>query len=90
MERKMEAREAVGCFERLIEDLNTEGDVAIVERDGAPLATIMPYSLYEALRDAGFDSISAGAERAAMSDDEAMELALRVIAEIRAEQHQGA
>ena len=90
MERNIEAREAARCLERLVEDLAADDEIAIVRRDGAPLAAVVPYSLCQALRDAGFASINAGAERAGMTEDEAMELALRVIAEDRAERRRPA
>jgi prevent-host-death family protein len=88
MERKIGAFEARRQFGKVLNEVVAKGDRYVVERHGEPVAAVVPIRLYEQWkreRDAFFDRMEAIAERANMSEDEAMALALEAQRAVRAE-----
>ena len=64
----------------LLRDLEATRQDIVVERDGKPVAALVPintYLLWKQKRDEFFAEWEAIAKRANLSEDEAMELALR-------------
>jgi prevent-host-death family protein len=84
----------VGAFEArrqfgdLIEAAGYKGQSTVVERNGKPLAAIVPLQVlqdWERRREQFFAQARATAEQSHLTDDEAMELALQAVAEVRVE-----
>jgi prevent-host-death family protein len=74
--RAFEARQKFG---KLLRDVQSMGNPIVVERNGEPVAAVIPIDLYRSWkreRDALFASIRSSGEYADLSEEEAMELAL--------------
>ena len=79
MERIVGALEARRKFGKLLRDVETKGSPVIVQRNGEPVVAVVPINLYRSWkreRDALFESIRSSGQRAGLSEEEAMELAL--------------
>lgn len=79
MERTVAAFAARRQFGQLLREVETLQEQVIVERNGHPVAALVPIAVYEQWkrqRDAFFDRLEATAARANLSEDEAIALAL--------------
>jgi prevent-host-death family protein len=79
MTRTVAAFAARRQFGHLLHDVETRQEEVIVERNGHPVAALVPIAVYEQWqrqRDAFFDRLEATAVRANLSEEEAMNLAL--------------
>jgi prevent-host-death family protein len=88
--KKISAWEARRNFGKLLNEVSRNRQPVIVESHGEPVAAVVPLHVlrsFEQQRDRVFDTMQKAAERANMSEEDAMRLANEVIAEVRAEQH---
>jgi prevent-host-death family protein len=72
MERMIPASEAGESFGTILEDVQARGDWVIVERDGTPVAAVVPIDFYERwkrTREAYFARMEAAAARASLSEE---------------------
>lgn len=79
VERVIGAFEARRTFGKLLRDVEAKRGPVVVERNGEPVAAVVPMDLYNRWkedREALFGSIRTAAERANLTDQEAMTLAL--------------
>ena len=79
MARAVAAFTARHQFGQLLHDVETRQEQVIVERNGHPVAALVPIAVYEQWRrqrKAFFDRLEAAAARADLSEQEAMDLAL--------------
>lgn len=87
MEKTIGAFEVRRNFGKVLQGV-TRGDKVVVEKNGAPVAVVVPIELYERWkqrRAAFFKQIQAMAEEANLSEPEAEQLAAEAIAATRAE-----
>lgn len=87
MERTIDAADMRRGLDEMLDGVATSGDQVVVERDGRPVAAVVPMRLYEQWkreRDAFFDRIEATTRRVNMPEDEAMALALDAQRAVRA------
>jgi len=88
MERTVAAFTARRQFGQLLREVETRQEQVIVERNGHPVAVLVPISVYEQWkrrRDAFFDRLDATSARANLSEDEALVLTLEGQRSARAE-----
>jgi len=86
MEKKITALEASRSFGQILEDILARGDNYVVERQGTPIAVVVPIEVYEQWkhsRERFFDMLGIAQSNANMSAEEADELAAEVIKAIR-------
>jgi prevent-host-death family protein len=88
MVRQIDAKDASEHFEQVLDAVTSGDESYLVERDGEAVAAVVPIALYKELRRSVFESIREAAERANMSEDEAMALALEAQAAVRVERRQ--
>jgi prevent-host-death family protein len=76
-------------FDQILDGVTRKGEQIVIERDGEPVAAVVPFLLYEQWKhswDSFFDRIEQMARNADMDEDEAMALALEAQQAVRAEQ----
>ena len=77
MEKTVSSREASSRFGDVLRDVSDQGDRYVVERDGVPLAAVVPFALYaqwKRRRENFFRQMREAAERANLNEDEAIRL----------------
>lgn len=87
MEKTIGAFEARRAFGKVLQDV-IRGDKVVVEKNGEPIAAVVPIALYEQWkreRQAFFDEMRTISERVNMPEDEALQLVAEAIAAVRAE-----
>ena len=78
MEKTVSSQDAPGRFGDLLQGVSDKGDRYVVEHDGVPLAAVVPFSLYaqwKRRREGFFGQIRETADRAGLSEAEALRLA---------------
>lgn len=86
MERIIAAFTARRQFGQLLDQVMARGDRFVVERNGKPMAAVVPIEVYEqwkVSRDTFFDTMRTVAERVNLPEAEAMELATEAIQAVR-------
>jgi len=89
MERAIAAFTARRQFGQLLDQVMARGDQFVVERNGKPVAALVPIDVYEqwkASREAFFDNLRQIAERVNLPEDDAMDLANEAVAAVRRRQ----
>lgn len=89
MERAIAAFTARRQFGQLLDQVMAQGDQFVVERNGKPVAALVPIDVYEqwkASREAFFDNVRQIAERVNLPEDDAMDLANEAVAAARRRQ----
>lgn len=87
MEKTIAACDARRQFGKILTDVLTHGDRFVVERDGQPVAAVVPIEVYEQckkVRSVFFARARAAAQRANLSPDEADQLAEEAVRAMRA------
>lgn len=77
MEKTVSSQDAPGRFGDLLQGVSDKGDRYVVERDGVPLAAVVPFALYsqwKRRREGFFEQIRESADRAGLVEDEAIRL----------------
>lgn len=88
MEKTVSSSDAPERFSELLREVSDQGDRYVVERDGVPLAAVVPFALYsqwKRQRQAFFDQVRETAERADLSEDEAIRLTDEAKARVRSQ-----
>jgi prevent-host-death family protein len=88
MEKMIGAFEARRKLGKILKEVSGKGDRYVVEYHGEPVAAVVPIQLYEQWkrrREAFFDTMRLTAERANMSEEEAMTLAQEAIQAVRSQ-----
>jgi len=78
MEKTVSSQDAPGRFGDLLQGVSDKGDRYVVEHDGVPLAAVVPFALYsqwKGRREGFFGQIRETADRAGLSEAEALRLA---------------
>jgi hypothetical protein len=78
MEKTVSSQDAPGRFGDLLQGISDKGDRYVVERDGVPLAAVVPFALYSQWKGRGegfFGKMRETADRAGLSEAEALRLA---------------
>lgn len=78
MEKTISSQDAPQRFRDLLQDVSDNGDRFVVERDGVPLAAVVPFALYaqwKRRRENFFRLMRETAEGANLSDENAIQLA---------------
>jgi prevent-host-death family protein len=92
MEKKIGAFEARRTFGKVLRDVG-RGDKVVVERNGEPVAAVVPIELYQQWkrrRDAFFEHVQRVSERSTLSEEEAFRLVEEAVAAVRAEDESSA
>lgn len=87
MEQRMSAWEARRQFGKVLKDVTREGTAFIVESHGEEVAAIVPMRNYRMMQRQFqnlHDQLKSISESVNLSEDEAMQLALDAVAEVRA------
>ena len=87
MERTIDVDEAHRTFGAVLQGAN-RGDTIVVERNGEPMAAVVPITLYNTWkreRQAFFDEMRAISEQVNLPEDEAARLVAEAIVAVRAE-----
>jgi len=77
MEKTVSSQDAPQRFRDLLQDVSDNGDRFVVERDGVPLAAVVPFALYsqwKRRRETFFRDMRGTAERANLTESEAVQL----------------
>jgi len=77
MEKTISTQDVPRRIGDLVHEVSDNGDRYVVERDGVPQAAVIPFDLYaqwEQRRQRFFDLMRETAERANLSEDEAIQL----------------
>jgi prevent-host-death family protein len=77
MEKTVSSQDATERFGDLLQDVSNKGDRYVVEQNGVPLAVVVPLALYsqwKRRRESFFQQMREAAERADMSETEAIRL----------------
>jgi hypothetical protein len=77
MERTVSSQDATGRFGDLLQGVPDKGDRYVVERDGVPLAAVVPFVLYsqwKQRRESFFGQMRETADKVGLSEDEAIQL----------------
>jgi prevent-host-death family protein len=77
MEKTVSSQDAPQRFSDLLQEVSDKGDRYVVERDGVPLAAVVPFALYSQWkhrRKSFFQQMRETAERANLSENEAVRL----------------
>lgn len=88
MEKMIGAFEARRQLGKILKEVSGKGDRYVVEYHGEPVAAVVPIQLYEQWkrrREAFFDKMRLTAERANLSEEEAMTLAQEAIQAVRSQ-----
>ncbi len=78
MEKTVSSQDALGRFGDLLQGVSDKGDRYVVEQDGVPLAAVVPFALYaqwKGRREGFFGQMRDSADRAGLSEVEALRLA---------------
>ncbi len=78
MEKTVSSQDAPGRFGDLLQGVSDKGDRYVVEQDGVPLAAVVPFALYaqwKGRREGFFGQMRDSADRAGLSEVEALRLA---------------
>lgn len=78
MEKTVSSQEAPRRFGDLLQEVADNGDRYVVEQDGVPLAAVVPFALYsqwKRRREGFFRQMRESADRAGLSEAEALRLA---------------
>lgn len=78
MEKTVPSQDAPGRFGDLLQGVSDKGDRYVVEQDGVPLAAVVPFALYsqwKRRREGFFGQMRETADRADLSETEALRLA---------------
>jgi antitoxin (DNA-binding transcriptional repressor) of toxin-antitoxin stability system len=89
MEKTIAADEVRRSLGRILQDVAEHGDRVVVERDGQPVAAMVPIDLYNQWKRSRADFFSRmdeAARRADLTPDEADQLAADGVAAVRASQ----
>jgi prevent-host-death family protein len=81
------AFEARRKFGKVLDAVGFRGDAVVVEKNGEPLAAIVPIQFlerWEEQRRAFFDEMRAVSKRSSLSEEEAQELVGQAVQEVRA------
>lgn len=87
MERTIGAFDVRRQFGKVLNEVVAKGDTDVVARHGEPIAAVVPISVYEQwkrAREAFFDRLEATAQRASLTEDEALALANDAVRAVRA------
>jgi prevent-host-death family protein len=90
MEKEIASFTARRQFGQLLDDVMANGDRFVVERNGKPVAAVVPIALYEQWkrsREAFFERWRQAAERANVSPEEADALAKEAVSAVRHQDH---
>lgn len=77
MEKTVSSQDAPERFGDLLQGVSDKGDRYVVEQDGVPLAAVVPFALYSQWkhrREGFFGQIREAADRANLSESEAIRL----------------
>ncbi len=77
MEKTVSSKDVSQVIGDLLEDVSRQGDRYVVERDGVPLAVVVPFALYaqwKRRREDFFQLIRETAEHANLSEENAIQL----------------
>lgn len=77
MEKTVSSQDVPQRFGDLLREVSDKGDRYVVERDGVPLAAVVPFALYsqwKRRRESFFGQMRETADRANLSEDEAVRL----------------
>ncbi len=77
MEKTVSSQAAPEQFGDLLQEVSDKGDRYVVERDGVPLAAVVPFALYsqwKRRREGFFGQMRETAKRANLSESEAIRL----------------
>jgi len=88
MEKTVSSQEVPGRFGDLLQEVSDKGDRYVVERDGVPLAAVVPFALYaqwKRRREDFFRQMREAADRANLSEDEATRLTNEARRAVRSE-----
>lgn len=91
MERTIGAIEAQRDFKTVLDEVSVHGESYVVERQGAAIAAVVPMHIYEQwkhIREGFFDRLARTAERAGMTEENGMALALEAQRSARARSRQ--
>lgn len=86
MEKIVGASEVGRSFGRILREVEVKGDKFVVERNGQPVAALVPLDIYlrwKRERQAFFDQMQEAAERANLSPEEADTLVSQAIKTVR-------
>lgn len=86
MEKSIGVAEAGRDFERVLDGVTQRGDRYLLERQGEPVAAVVPLELYEQwqrAREAFFSQLQAVSEHAGLDSGEAEELADEAVHAVR-------
>lgn len=77
MEKTVSSGDVSQQFANLLEDVSGQGDRYVVERDGVPLAAVVPFALYaqwKRRRGAFFEIMRGTADQADLSEKDAVRI----------------
>lgn len=77
MEKTVSTQDAPQRFGELLQEVTDRGDRYVVERDGVPLAVVVPFALYSQWkrhRETFFQEMRETADRVNLSEEEAIQL----------------
>lgn len=77
MEKTVSSKNAPEQFDTVLQEVSDKGDRYVVERDGVPLAAVVPFALYaqwKRRRESFFAQIRETAERSNLDEAEAIRL----------------
>lgn len=77
MEKTVSSQDAPERFGDLLQEVSDKGDRYVVERDGVPMAAVVPFALYsqwKRRREDFFGQMREAADRADLSETEALRL----------------
>lgn len=86
MEKTVSSQDATRRFGDLLQGVSDKGDRYVVEQDGVPLAAVVPFALYsqwKRRRESFFQQMRETADRASLSETEAIWLAEEAKRDIR-------
>jgi len=87
MEKVIDTAEVGRSLGRILQDVATNGDRVVVERNGEAIAAVIPmdvYNQWKRTREAFFERMRHVSKRANLSPDEADQLAAEAVAAVRA------
>ncbi len=88
MEKFINAFEVRSSLDEIVEDILTRGEKFVIERDGSPVAVIVPIEVYQQWkrsRERFFEVLSSAQENANFTEETAFNLVDEAVKTIRAE-----
>jgi prevent-host-death family protein len=88
MERFISSEDAPGSFDDVLKQVSDDGDRYVVEKDGVPLAAVVPIAVYaqwKRRREAFFQRIQETADRAGLNEDEASRVVEEAMDDLRSQ-----